>query len=1493
MKKALLVLLFCLKIGFLLAQTNGDYRSRADGYWTTTGSWEVYNNGWQILYSSAAGPFQNVIPSNTSGEITIRHTISIITNVFANQLVIQANARLNILTGRLLRIVDDLTTTPFTLDNDGILANSGTLDLQTSMISTPCQINGRLVSVSSILTSDPSLLFFNSGSIYQHANKSGGNIPLATWDLNSLCYVTGLTSNPTLPANLNQSFGNFLWNTSSLSNSSFSLEGQLTSVNGDLRFLNTGNAQLRLDDSDAGTILNVGGDLTIEGVNANVLLSQSQNSGTIITIGGDFILSAGTFTMGVTNNQPISMFIAGDFQKAGGAFARGSGTGVGTIVFDGAFQTFTNSGGSMTGAINYIVESGSNLNLGTSAVTGTGTFTLVSSGTIQVGSTDAGGAIQSSAISGNIRVSGTRSYQSGSTIIYNGLGPQFIGTGHPSTANTTINNTNNVRLVGNVTINGALSQPNGVLLIENYTLTLGGAYSRVNGYFGITTLSNLVINGSGNFGDLILSPSEFANNPMRNLIINRNGTVFLGNSLIVGGTYSQSIGNFSLGQFSSYTLTLRGNVVQSGGSVSVFQNTSLVIEGSGTLPANLNIVGPDLLTLTMDRVGRTFTSTSPMTITNLNLFNGIVNNPSFNITMANNGVVTRRSGGSITTPLGALSNFDVLYDVTTNIVTGNELPFDVPGTRLKNLTKLGTATVTLDHNIIVNESFMVNEGTFNIADLDVSIAQDLIVNATLLSTESKVSFIGSTPQVINNAKAVTLYDVEINQGSASTVTLLGDSLSIRNSLAVNSASAFNTGTNQLWLLSTPTQTANVNSLASGASIAGSVIVQRYLPKVIQRRQFHYMASPVINSTLADWGAELPISRAYRWNEPTQAWVQINTGTVVTNGGGFIVDVASNVSFTSDSRGTLAQGTINVPLSKQASTGSYQGMNLVGNPYPSAIDWDNITVPPNVDNAVYLVDNFGNSGQGTGTEIDVSYVDGVGTPIGYSGAIAQGQSFFVFTTANATLSFTEAAKITPTNTQFFKKGEIPNLLRITLSGNDVKDEAVIRLRDGASDKFDRQYDAYKLAKDKSNIGSLTSDNVKTVINALGTSECNKIIPLVTEVMQQGNYTLSFVGMESFDSFINMNLLDLVEKNTIDLKENKVYSFTVTEKNIDLISTRFQISIEGNSSPVNNTITAVGESICKDNSTAIITLETSELGVEYTAEWNGIKISEPVTGTGSLLKLTVNTSDLLIGANNVTVKAQSGVCSMTALSALPVITKINPGEIRIVQGGVVCGGGQASLIVSGATAEGWYQWYNSYDDKLPISGQSDAEYITPYLNKSKTYYVSAVNELGCEGARVPVNVVVTYPEEVSLTSAGSTLISSADAGNEWYLDGQLIKNATGNTWEAVEPGLYTVNVTNGGCSTSASLEILGEEGDVGITVFPNPTTSKVLIRVKTANNNVTATLVNTQGIEIGSKPLIGEGEIKEAEFDLLTYASGIYNVRVQDGRKVIIKKIAKVK
>lgn len=1529
MKKALLAGLLCFCFGFTFGQSNGSYRSRQSGDWNQVSTWQVFNSGWNDLESPGAGIYQNSIPSNTRGVILIASgTIVSIPGgleVDADQLEFGPNGTLHVAANGILNIRpgagDDIR-----LYNDGTnfsqLLVSGYLRLHKNTTMVNDNYAGTVIPASNATTFNTYKVL--NGGVHIHASAVA--LPYADWQTGSTLTFYATNANPIID-DLSIQFYNFVWDGREQSQN-MHFFGRLRNVAGHLTIFDTNGRTLNFATNTAYT-LNIGRNFSLLG-NGQVYLTNSSsavlnigsisspgnlqvtsgtlvcaiNGATTLNISGGIGLTGGTVSLrtqtdaggGVTNLNVI-----GDFFQTGGAITRSVAAGTANINFTGAgtTSTFTKTGGSIVNAINFTVTNGKTLDLGTFALTGSGSFTALNGSIIHLKALDALGAIQNNTTGGNIRVSGTRTFQAGSTLVYNGADTQFMGAGHPSTANTRTENPNMVYMVSNVTINGTLSTPL-PLIIDGNTLTIGGEYQRENGYIGITTTSNLIINGTGHLNDLLLAPVQSTSPPnaMNNLTINRFGTVRLVYDLIVGGTCTLTSGTLLIGQPFGFSLTLRGDVVRTSGSLIVENNPNLTIEGTGTLPATFPITflpNSYLGQLTMNRPSATFTTNSVVTMDTLNLFNGTVNNPSSNLTMRSAGLVVRRSGGSVTQALGAVDSYDVHYQVNTNITSGNELPN--AATTLRDLFKTGTASVTLAKDIVINGRFTIDEGIFDAGvNNDITLRENLVVDGTFVPRQGLVTFAGGAAQTVSGANPVAFFDVAVNQTPASTVTL-STPVDVANNLAINSSSTLNAGNQLLLLQSTAARTANVSALPAGALINGSVIVQRHLPKIVSRRHYFHIASPVVGSTLADWNTEVPIYLAYQWNEVPNVYEKVGLSTPTLSGKGFTVDFNTLVSSTVDTRGSLRQGTLSVPVTTQSPgvVEGQDGWNLLGNPYPSAIDWDNIVLPAGVYDAVYVWDNFGNSGQGPEPAKLVSYVDGVGTPNGFGGEIAQGQAFWVKATANATFTFTESAKSLVTDASFYRKPEIPNILRITLKGSDIKDETVIRLREGATGNFDGKYDAYKYLTEGFRISTLTEDNVKAVINAFGTSSCDRTVQLVAEEAQKGSYTLDFNGMESFESFISISLFDAVEKKTIDIRNQPVYAFTIADENIELMDTRFLISLGANVPPVNTAIAATGETLCEDNSIARIMLDSSEPGVQYSVEWQGTKISEPVTGTGSSLQLDVNTGSLSFGENNVTVRAQAGVCAGSVLTSMPVITKVKRGEIKSVQDGNVCGQGSVTLRASGADTGGWYQWYESSDAAQPITGQQGDEFLTPSLIKSRTYYVAVVNALGCEGERKPVAAVVSYPEdEVSLTSEGFILTSSAAEGNQWYLNGELLEEQTSNTIEAVRSGLYTVIVSNGACKSTASIEMTGleEESDM-ISVFPNPAADKVYIRIKTDNNNVTATMVNSQGVELGTKDVVGENGIKEAEFDLLPYSTGMYNVRVLDGRKVVIKKIAKIR
>jgi hypothetical protein len=166
---------------------------------------------------------------------------------------------------------------------------------------------------------------------------------------------------------------------------------------------------------------------------------------------------------------------------------------VGTLNVRG---NFTHTGGTITetssgsGAINFIgtapqdvhrrrhdvanhhisrSQMGRRLLMGTSLVGNgsSGTFNLASGGTLGIGHAQ---GITTSGTSGNVRVTGTRTYNNAANYIYNGTTPQVPGNGLTTANNLTIANVAGVTINTTHTVNGVCTVQNGAMLLGTGTI---------------------------------------------------------------------------------------------------------------------------------------------------------------------------------------------------------------------------------------------------------------------------------------------------------------------------------------------------------------------------------------------------------------------------------------------------------------------------------------------------------------------------------------------------------------------------------------------------------------------------------------------------------------------------------------------------------------------------------------------------------------------------------------------------------------------------------------------------------------------------------------------------------------------------------------------------------------------------------------------------------------------------------------------------------------
>jgi hypothetical protein len=422
--------------------------------------------------------------------------------------------------------------------------------------------------------------------------------------------------------------------------------------------------------------------------------------------------------------------------------------------------------------------------------------------------------------------------------------------------------------------------------------------------------------------------------------------------------------------------------------------------------------------------------------------------------------------------------------------------------------------------------------------------------------------------------------------------------------------------------------------------------------------------------------------------------------------------------------------------------------------------------------------------------------------------------------------------------------------------------------------------------------MTPNKERLVINSINGLSCGETIPLALEGAKVGSYTLSFTGTETFETGVTLFLRDNFLNKVINLGEINSYSFSISTTNS--VMDRFELVVDR---PGILTSQAVaGTDVCKNEGGAFITIEQSQAGIAYTARWNDHTVSDEVLGTGGTLIIPLNVELLTSGEYEISVAAKMFDCAAGLLENKALVSIAPEGIVESVEHGEVCGAGKAMISANGSNAV-TYNWYEALNDISPIPGENKATFTTPEISKSKTYYVAAVNRLGCEGERVEAKASVVYVDPVYIEVAGTTLRSNYSVGNQWFFNGGLIEGATASEIEALQSGTYTVVASVEGCSTSAAREMVVTALEVssveGFSVYPNPATDQVNISIETNNPSPHAYLFGPQGIQLRSIVLAGDQQLKSGVLNLSEYPVGIYVVRVQDGQKTYSKKISRIK
>ena len=512
------------------------FRSTKSGNWIDPTVWEIYSSGGWITISRFPDANSDSIIVQAGHQLLINEKI-----ILDNTLVlgtIELSSTAEVTKGPSIRYL--------TIGSGGRIINRG------------------------IIQGDSGQLIFSEGSTYLHNfSDSEGVIPLANWSKQSSVIIGSYTSTleATPAGQWSQPFGNIVWDTPQLS-SDFFLNGLLNAIRGNLSINNTNGQVLRLTKASNHT-LSIGGDFNIDG-NSRFSVSKTGpcNSFVKVLVGGDFNFRtsnllgsryceqgisefsiSGRFFMdrgllyfssgsGGTSSSGADLRVKGDFRFEGGTIdaSVAYSNRVGDLILEGkAPQVFINRG-NIVGSFHHHLGPGSIVRVPDGMGFVGNTFEcgdLTGGATLIVESTDPIGAIQKGqANNGNIRVR-TQTWRSGSTIVYGGTNPQFIGGDHPSNAGikTVMDNPSGVATSGTgatAVCGSALLINRGNLLISRNNLTvrgnleiLGGSVevntSNLTSAVGLTVDGALILNGNG------MRVSSSLSSNTGNAILNLNG----------------------------------------------------------------------------------------------------------------------------------------------------------------------------------------------------------------------------------------------------------------------------------------------------------------------------------------------------------------------------------------------------------------------------------------------------------------------------------------------------------------------------------------------------------------------------------------------------------------------------------------------------------------------------------------------------------------------------------------------------------------------------------------------------------------------------------------------------------------------------------------------------------------------------------------------------------------------------------------------------------
>lgn len=601
----------------------------------------------------------------------------------------------------------------------------------------------------------------------------------------------------------------------------------------------------------------------------------------------------------------------------------------------------------------------------------------------------------------------------------------------------------------------------------------------------------------------------------------------------------------------------------------IVANTWTLKTATGTIPAASNL-----------RLKFSKNSTTQYRIDDVKL-TGVQSTPTITGS-ATTSAFTSTYGSASTAQSFSISGSNLTANLVATAPTGFEVSAD--GTSYGTTATFSQTGGNASGTLYIRLSALAAVGSYNSKNIVLSSTGATSVNITTPSTGNavtctNVAWIGGTSGNWNNTSnwcggsvPTSASNVTIPSGVSVTLdaasTTIAD-LTINGTLTVAAANQLtvtgtltNSGTLTLENGATLVQTGSNANAGSGGTYNVKQVISGSNSGGAPNGRGWYMGSPVSGATSDLFAPSNSTNLIYHWNanQTTPSWAQHAAGSAsnLEVGKGYAVRIGETSPTITFSSSTLnnAPTPIAIPCYKQAST-TYQGYNLVSNPFASYLDWDDAWTGTNASNfestIYYRVANGSNvmvfdtynaqNGQGTSNSTAGSYATRYIPPM---------QAFWVkmassvsASTSAVNLSFSNSMRDHYTSVvNGWSAGlkttaqDFPMFLRLNLEQGSFKDQMLVFLKQQASSQYDG-YDSEKMflagyPQIYTQIG-----NRKLVFNGLNSHKKITVIPVTIEIPNAGLFTLRAEEFNVEDGLIL--LVDKQEGITQDLTNNDAYTF----------------------------------------------------------------------------------------------------------------------------------------------------------------------------------------------------------------------------------------------------------------------------------------------------------------------------------------------------------------